>query len=288
MSGVISYLPNEKIPQNIIHKYMLLGFGGQYKINESNKIYGGWSQAYRPVVFSDLIPATALEQTDPNLRDAFGYNAEFGIKGKLGERLTYDANFFQILYKNRIGTLLLNDAYSQPYIWKTNIGDSKTNGLEVYSDFKIVEKMTYKVSVFTASSYFSGFYLNGKLRNGNENIDLTGKKLETVPKWISRNGLQVAYKNFSSILQYSYVSETYSDAFNTETPSANGARGKVPAYSLWDYNITYLIKSKYTIKFGVNNFMDKQYFTKRPAGYPGQGVWSSDGRSIVASFGIKI
>lgn len=288
MSGVISYLPTDQIPQDIIHKYPLLGVSGQYKLNGTNKIYGGWSQAYRPVVFSDMIPANNLEQTDPDMKDAFGYNAEFGVKGNFFERLTYDVNFFQILYKNRIGSLVLTDANGQSYIWKTNIGDSRTNGIELYADYKIAEKATYKISVFTASSYFDGQYLNGNLRNGNENTDLTGNTLETVPKWISRNGLQVAYKNFSSILQYSYVSESFSDALNTVAPSANGARGIVPSYNLWDLNMSYRINNNYTFKLGINNFTNAQYFTKRPTGYPGQGVWSSDGRSIVASFGIKI
>ena len=37
----------------------------------------------------------------------------------------------------------------------------------------------------------------------------------------------------------------------------------------------------------VNNILDKQYFTKRPLFYPGPGVWSSDGRSIVISLGVN-
>ncbi len=288
MSGFIAYLPNEKVPQDIKHNFALFGISTQYRLNEYNKLYGGLAQAYRPAIFSDIIPATALEQTDPNLKDAFGYNAEIGIKGKILEKLTYDVNFFQILYKNRIGSLILNDANNQPYVWKTNIGNSKTNGLELYLEYKIAETNTYKISIFTASSYFDGFYLNGKLKNGNENTDLTNKRLETVPKWISRNGLQIAHKKLSSIIQYNYVSESFSDAFNTTTPSANGAKGIVPEYSVWDFNMTYKISSNYMFKFGVNNITNKQYFTKRPAGYPGQGVWASDGRSLVATVSIKL
>lgn len=287
MSGVIAYLPNEKVPQDIIHKYPLWGFNGQYKLNNFNKIYGGWSQAYRPVVFSDMIPATPLEQTDPNLKDAFGYNTEWGVKGMLWQRLTYDVNFFQILYKNRVGSLVLTDANGASYVWRTNIGDSKTNGIELYMEYKIAEKTHYKISAFTASSFFDGFYLNGRLRNGSENVNLRGKRLETVPEWISRNGIQAAFKRFNGVLQYSYVSESYSDALNTVVPGANGARGLVPAYSVWDFNMTYRIGSHYIFKLGLNNLTNQQYFTKRPTGYPGQGVWSSDGRSLVASFGIR-
>lgn len=288
MSGIISYLPDEQVPQDIIHKFVLPGFSGQYRIDQSNRIYGGWSQAYRPVIFADMIPANVLERTDPEMEDAFGHNAEVGIKGVLFDRLTYDLNFFQILYKNRIGAQVLTDTAGQSYVWKTNIGDSRTNGVELYAEYKISERTSHKISVFTASSFFDGYYLSGSLRNGGENADLAGNRLETMPRWISRNGLQAAYRNLSAILQYSYVSESYSDALNTVAPSANGARGIVPAYSLWDFNMSWRLGGSYTLRLGVNNFTNASYFTKRPSGYPGQGVWSSDGRSFVASFGIRM
>ena len=288
MSGRVTYLPNDQVPQTIEHRFPLLGASGEYKIDAKNKIYLGWSQAYRPVIFADIIPSTLLEQTDPKLQDAFGHNAEFGIKGTLFKRLNYDITAFQILYRHRIGSLVLKNDLGQSYIWKTNIGDSRTNGLEVFLDYKIVDQANYRVTLFTASSFFDGVYLNGQLRNGNENTEIKGNRLETVPKWISRNGLQGAYKQFAIVLQYSYVSESFSDAINTHKPSGNGAKGLVPAYSIWDLNGSMRITSRHILRVGVNNLTNQQYFTKRPVGYPGQGIWSSDGRSIVVSLGIKL
>jgi Fe(3+) dicitrate transport protein len=286
MSGVVSYLPNEKVPQNIAHRFPLLGINFEYKLNQGNKLYGGWSQSYRPVLFSDIIPPTLLDKTDENLKDAFGHSIEFGVKGNL-PKLKYDLTFFQILYKNRIGSIIAENN-GQNIVLKTNIGDSRTNGIELYAEGKIIEEKTLHLSLFTSSAYFNGFYLNGKIRSGNENKDITRNRLETVPKWISRNGIQFSYKLFSSILQYSYVAKSYSDAFNTVTPSKNGAQGIVPAYHLWDFNTSYRFNKQYIIKIGINNIANRNYFTKRPTGYPGQGVWSSDGRSVVVSLGIKL
>ena len=42
------------------------------------------------------------------------------------------------------------------------------------------------------------------------------------------------------------------------------------------------------VGLGINNLTNEQYFTKRPAGYPGVGIWTSDGRSIVATFSFKL
>ena len=123
--------------------------------------------------------------------------------------------------------------------------------------------------------------------NGKENRSIKGKKVESVPEIISRNGLNIKYKNLSASLLYSYTAETFADPLNTVEPSATGAVGIVPAYGLLDLN-TSIRYRKLTIRVNVNNLLDKQYFTKRPTFYPGAGIWPSDGRSLVVTVGVKI
>jgi Fe(3+) dicitrate transport protein len=285
MSGTISYLTNEKVPNDIIHKFTMLGISSQYKILPTVRTYAGWSQAYRPVIFSDIIPLTALDRIDQNLKDAFGYNAEVGISGTIKDLLSFDISLFQIQYNNRIGSLVLPDANGQNYVFKTTLGNSLTTGLEVYAEAKLVKN---QLSFFTATSYLDAYYQKGNVVVNSENKSIEGNRLETAPHWISRNGLRFQHKILSATLQYSYVSESFSDALNTKTPSADGAKGLVPAYSLIDLNLSMRFSQHYTFKFGINNLINQQYFTKRPTGYPGVGIWNSDGRSIIASFSFKL
>ena len=287
LSGRISYLPGERVPQQVKHYYFLPGLSAQYNLTSKLFIYGGYSQAYRPVVLADLIPGSVLEKNDPEIKDAFGYNLELGIKGKAVDWLHMDITAFQLQYNNRIGSLILYDDAGSAYIYKTNIGNSLTRGLEWLSDFRIMQTENARISVFSATTYMHGEYTSGQLRNGNENVSLVGNKLETVPAWISRNGIQTAYKKLSCNLQYSYVSSSYSDALNTETPSANGARGLVPSYALWDFNLAIKMNRTTGLRISFNNLTNVSYFTKRPTGYPGQGVWPSDGRSMTAAVNIK-
>jgi Fe(3+) dicitrate transport protein len=191
------------------------------------------------------------------------------------------------LYERRIGSIIQTDENQNVFFWKTNIGDSRTNGIESYIEGIILSTSALKLSVFTSTSFMDGRYTSGTLRRGNENVQLSGNKLESVPEWISRNGLQIGYKFFTAIVQFSHVSETYADAFNTEVPSSNGAVGLVPAYNLWDLNMSFKILPSLTFKFGVNNITDVSYFTKRPTGYPGGGVWSSDGRGFTATAAFR-
>ena len=100
--------------------------------------------------------------------------------------------------------------------------------------------------------------------------------------------VNIIYKEFSGIAQFSYVDKSYSDAFNTVVPSENGAKGVVPGYAILDWNMSYRLMPNLLFKAGINNITNKQYFTKRPSGYPGAGVWSSDGRGLNITIGIKL
>ncbi len=287
MSGTINYLATEKVPNDIKHHFPLFGINAQYKLTPTIRAYAGWSQAYRPVIFSDIIPPTALDKTDPNLKDAFGYNAEIGISGNLKNRLSFDLSYFQVMYNNRIGSVILPDENGQNIVYKTNVGNSLTNGLELYAEVKSFKNHKNELSFFTATSYFEGYYLKGNVVVNGENKSIEGNRLETLPRWISRNGIRFQHKILSATLQYSYVADSFSDAINTQIPSADGAKGIVPAYSIVDLNLSMRFSEHYTLKLGINNLTNESYFTKRPSGYPGVGVWSSDGRSILATFGFK-
>jgi Fe(3+) dicitrate transport protein len=287
MSGYISYLDAQDVPNSIPHRFPLLGLSIQYQLNEKNQLYAGWSQAYRPVIFKDIIPASRLEKADKNLKNAFGHNAEIGIRGEIFEKINYDINIFELSYRHRLGNLLVSNEKGESYILKTNIGDSRNIGIESLVDWKVLEIKKLYLSIFNATAYINALYTDGVLAVGGINRSIAGNWVEGAPQWTSRTGINFGYRNLSTSLLYSYVSQTYADALNTIAPSANGAVGLVPSYGILDFNASYYIK-KFTFRFGVNNILNKQYFTKRPTFYPGAGIWSSDGRGFTFSIGIKI
>ncbi|MBC7919905.1 MAG: TonB-dependent receptor [Ferruginibacter sp.] len=288
LTGVIRYYEPENVPRRIRHRFPLLGMNLQYNFNAQNRFYAGWSQAYRPVLFKDVIPGSVLERVDQNLRDASGYNAEMGVSGHYQRSIHYDISVFHLQYNHRLGNLVLTDSTSKAYVYKTNVGNSRTRGVEVYLEVIPVLTNRLAVSFFTATAYLDAIYQKGSRVVGNENYAITGNRVESVPRWMSRNGTTVRYRGWSATLQYSYVGKTFSDAANTVAPTPNGAKGLVPAYGIWDLNATLLAGKHYQIRMGMNNLFNRQYFTKRPAFYPGPGIWPSDGRSMVVTVGIKL
>ena len=290
MTGKISYYDPGNLPNKIKHNFPLFGISSQYRLDPQNRIYGGISQAYRPVVFKDIIPGSVLEKVDKNLKDAYGYNVEAGISGGT-KNLRYDIGIFQVLINNRMGTVSMREG-ATAYILRTVTGDTRTRGVETYIEYVPLRINTSstptELSIFTSTSYFDASYTKGNAVVNGENTSVAGNNVEGVPTWISRNGVQLLYKKLSVTCQYSFVSSNFANPLNTVEPSANGTIGKVPGYGLLDLNATLHINGNYTLRMGVNNITDKQYFTKRPTMYPGAGVWSSDGRSFALSFGIKI
>jgi Fe(3+) dicitrate transport protein len=287
MTGYISYLDPTEIPNHIKHNVPAFGVNAQYLLKSGTRIYGGISQAYRPVLFKDIIPTSVLERANKDLEDAFGYNAELGINGHLKSFLKYDLTVFRIRYNNRLGSLVINEN-GENYILKTNIGDSETNGIEMYVEGVPFQSNHVYVSLFTSTAFMKATYVNSSLASGSGNVDITGNEVESAPNVITRNGLNVGYKIFRVLFQYSYVGESFSDPLNTTTPSSNGAKGIVPSYGIFDLNTSIRFSNSILLRAGINNLANKQYFTKRPLFYPGPGVWSSDGRSFVVSLGIKI
>ena len=289
LSGTTTYYDDDKDLPNIIeHKFPLLGINTEYLIGKRQSLYAGFSQAYRPVIFKDIIPGNVYEKVDKGLEDAFGYNAELGWRGASGG-FKWDVGAFALQYNNRLGNLAQYDADIDTFIlFRTNIGDSRTYGLEMFAEYGFYLGDEVFASIFSSTSYFNAEYLGDSIRiNGKENRSIKGQKVESVPEIISRNGLNVRYKKLSASLLYSYTAESFADPLNTVEPSATGAVGLVPSYGLLDLNASYRYRN-FTLRFNVNNLLDEHYFTKRPTFYPGAGVWPSDGRSVVVTVGVKI
>jgi Fe(3+) dicitrate transport protein len=287
MTGTLSYYDPKETPNKIAHRIPALGISSQYLIRDNLKIYAGISQAYRPVLLKDIIPGSVLERADKDLEDAFGYNAEIGMNCSINDILKFDLSFFRMRYDHRMGNIVLQDSTGN-YTYKTNIGNSVTNGLELYAEINILDKSKWRLNLFTSTSLMKAVYEDAMIAAGSINVDVSGNEVESVPRWISRSGLNVAYKTLNSNLQYSYVSDSYSDPLNTVQPTANGSKGIVPAYGIWDFNLAYKFAKRFILRAGINNILNTSYFTKRPVIYPGGGVWSSDGRSFVCSIGFRI
>jgi Fe(3+) dicitrate transport protein len=287
LTGKILYYPENELPVSIQRNFILGGASFSYKPWEHSEFYGGFSQAYRPMLLKDITPSSVFEKVDPTIKDATGYNAEIGYRGSY-KFLQWDITAFILQYNNRFGMLALTDANGNFYAYRTNIGNSSVQGLEIFLQGGWYLGRKSKIIAFTSTSFMDGRYTSGSLRAGNINVELKGKKIESAPGVLTRNGLTYQYKQVSATLLLSHTSQTFADPLNTQQPNATGTVGLVPAYTLLDFNATLRISKALEVRISLNNLTNRQYFTKRPLFYPGPGVWPSDGRNATLSFLLKI
>ncbi|MEZ4799111.1 MAG: TonB-dependent receptor [Flavobacteriales bacterium] len=206
----------------------------------------------------------------------------------MASRYQLDVSVYYLDYKNRLGTIALNDSVNNLQIYRTNIGNSRSIGSEFYLNFTIYRRGNWDVQLFNSTAYNNSVYYDAAIKVGNVNEDVSGHKVESTPEWISRTGLNLTYRRISFNALFSYVSDSYADALNSIEPNASGSTGLVPEYALLDLGVKYKVSDSFLIQFNVNNVTDQSYFTKRPQFYPGPGIWPSDGRgfslSIVSNF----
>ena len=283
LTGTINYYPENDIPVTIAHHYPLFGAGFSYKPSQTTEIYGGWSQAYHPMLFKDLIPMSLYEKVDPDIRDSKGYNVELGTRGQWSV-LKWDISAFLVKIDNRFGTLSQTDAQGQFYTYRTNIGNSLNSGLEIFVQADWLTGNYSALTFFTSTSVMHARYTSAVVKSGDTNINIRGNKVESAPDLITRNGVTYRFRKLSVSALYSYTAATYADALNTEIPpAATGAVGLVPAYGLFDLNGSFKLSRMLEFRVSLSNLTNKQYFTKRPSFYPGPGVWPSEGRNFTGS-----
>jgi len=286
LAGNVIYKAQIQDNKSNYRHFLLAGLGMAYKFNSFLELYANFSQNYRSINFNDMRVVNPNIRVDLNLKDETGYSADLGFRGSWKNILTFDITAFYLKYNNRIGSVLMVDSFSYiPYRFRTNISDSRNIGVEAFTEldlYKLIAGSQRKIgiTVFANLSFIDARYIDSK-QNAYKN-----KLVEYVPQQIIRTGTSFIYKTFKFSLQYSKTSEQFSDATNAEY-SSNAVTGLIPEYDILDCSIGYSYKWL-SLSGGVNNVMNKMYFTRRADGYPGPGIIPSDGRSFYMTLGLKL
>ncbi|QLE02109.1 TonB-dependent receptor [Galbibacter sp. BG1] len=252
--------------------FILLGLGLSYKPNTSIEFYGNVSQNYRSVTYNDIRVVNPSFTIDPNITDEDGYTADLGVRGKLANVISYDLSAYFLSYNNRIGVISRKISDVEEKRFRGNIGDAIIYGVETFADWDMASTFLkntnqWQLNLFTNMAFTNSEYISSQEQN------VKGNEVEFVPHVNLKTGLRFGYKNLQGSLQYTYLSNQYTDATNAprDFTSSSGIIGEIPAYDIMDISFAYSYK-KWKLETGVNNVLDNSYFTRRATGYPGPGI----------------
>ena len=264
--------------------FLLTGVGISKKLKNYVELYANYSQNYRSVTFADISTVNPAYAIDPEISDEKGYTIDLGLRGNYDNFFSFDANIFHLAYNNRIGFVqrLFDDGNVKAY--RTNTGDANTYGLESLVDINLKKlfglNSKYIFNTFLNLSIIESEYIKS------EEPGVEGKEVEFVPKYNIKYGIKFGYKNFTSYLQYSYLASQFSDSSNSVESNLSGVIGQIPAYEILDFSMNYKL-GKIKLETGVNNILDKSYFTRRATGYPGPGIIPSPPRNYYFTLQYK-
>jgi Fe(3+) dicitrate transport protein len=276
---------DEKQQENNVkdRNFVLLGVGLSYKPRNQIELYGNVSQNYRSVTFNDIRTVSPSSVIDPNISDEKGFTSDIGVRGQLGDKVTFDASIYGLYYNDKIGEYETRNPNGSAAIvrYRSNIGTAVTYGFETMFDWSLnrtffEQKENFIWNVFTNIALTDSQYLKSDAPN------IEGNKVEFVPLYNIKTGTGIGYKNFMSSLQFTYVSSQFTEASNSKIDNNDntyGIFGEIPSYYVADFSASYKWR-KWKLEAGVTNFTNNSYFTRRATGYPGPGIIPSDNRTF--------
>lgn len=268
---------------------LLGGLGLSYLPRPGLEFYANISQNYRSVTFNDIRVVNPSFQVDPDITDERGFTADLGLRGRFGDRLRYDLNGFALYYDRRLGevlraeTRLDSGGEEEPtgriVRFRGNIGTALMTGLESLLDLNMRDWIGLgpegRFSLFVNTAWTHSRYLSSEIPG------VEGNRVEFIPTLNLKSGLRFGYSSWQGQLQYTALSRQYTDASNAQQDrrdNQSGIRGAVPAYDVLDLSLAWSHHSL-TIESGVDNLLNRAYFTRRATGYPGPGILPSAPRT---------
>lgn len=265
--------------------FVLLGLGASYKPSNKIEVYGNISQNYRSVTFSDIRIVNPTFTIREDISDEEGFTSDIGMRGRIGNYVKFDANVFSLFYKDRIGEVFNDRAQRE----RGNIGDALIYGVESYLNWNIAntfltDQKDYVWNSFVNLAVTQSEYINSEL-------PIEGNSVEFIPLINLKTGVGFGYKNFLGNLQFTYLSDQFTEVTNADTAlpgtKEEGVLGKIPAYSILDLSFSYTYK-KFKLETGINNLLNNRYFTQRATGYPGPGIIPAAPISWYTTLQIKL
>lgn len=190
------------------------------------------------------------------------WNYELGARYNQ-ETTSFNAALYRIDFKDQLQWQSATQTFD-------NIGKTLHQGIELYGRY--VPKALQALSLGASYNYLDATLEENGPNKGNQ-LAYTSKHQLSWDATYTFTGIDTTLSGY-------YFSDAYADNANTSDEDVTGAKGKVPAYMVWNFNLgTDLYKDdkgKLRMNVAVNNLFDEDYYFRgidtSPVGrYPAPG-----------------
>jgi iron complex outermembrane receptor protein len=278
VSGTYPLLGNRKEKSN--HTIFIPKVTLSYDVNHDVMAYATFAKGFEPgrVNSGSLGPFEGPETAvSAPFRPEVATNYEVGLKGAVADgRLVFELAAFYIKNKDRqVESRALID--NNPLEFITNVGDSRSYGVEAGATFKPVRELTLSASAG---------YLNAKWKNGEfdqpgaafDPLPVKGYRIQFSPSFSANGSVEWRHEiggayALSLRADAVHTGALYWDVFN---------KGRADPYTLVGARIAFgTLKKGWELSLRGDNLFDKGYFTE--LGFGALGPFGPDGSCPVGS-----
>ncbi|HYH86852.1 MAG TPA: TonB-dependent receptor [Pyrinomonadaceae bacterium] len=242
------------------------GLGLSYSPSAKLTVFAGAHRGFAPPRTEDVINNNTggVIELEPEL----SWNYEVGARVAPADGLRFETTFFRMDYENQI----------VPASLAGGVGASLTNGGEtLHQGFELSGRLdTGALTKSRHNFYLRGAYtflpvaeFRGLRRSSIDSTTvITGRRLPYAPEHLLTATFGYSHpRGFDGLVESVYVGGQFADDLNTINPTANGQRGFVPSYTVWNATANYNVERlKTTFFVTVKNVFDRLYIADRSRG----------------------
>ncbi len=247
------------------------GIGATFAVNARNTIYGGVHRGFSPPRVEDALRATSgssntatLQSVDLNAERSI--NAEIGLRSNPTDNVAIDVALFRNDFSNlvQVGSIAGGTTgYSE--------GKALLQGAEAAAQFDRIASavpgnMFLRLSLTHLATAEQKSLFNVVAPHTGGPYGAIGNRLPYAPENLATITLGYrAPQQWNTRLEYVYVGSQYASFDNQVAPSADGQRGLIEAYGIWNAVANYTIGNA-TFFVAGKNLGDKTYIVDRTRG----------------------
>jgi Fe(3+) dicitrate transport protein len=236
------------------------GIGATFEPASGTAVFAGVHRGFSPPGVADIItPLGGTVDLDPE----YSWNYELGVRSDVREGLYAEATLFRLDFENQIVPASVAGGSGAAL---TSAGQTLQQGLEVAGNAESSGFVDWPVDVFGRLSWtwlWTAEFVGERYSSipGFTNIKVTGNRLPYTPEQLLAATLGVRARFGLSVeLEGVYTSSAFTDDLNTVEITANGQRGEMPGYTVWNLSANYPVAAwNCNLFLTVKNLTDELY-----------------------------